>query len=164
MTHAVRKWLCAILFTLSLVAAALPKAMCQRDAQDESVASVARILGDLKFEQSPQARLDLAKELVMLVQRIDPSDFEASMIDEFAGLLGDREEWVRASAATCLGYIGPPASRAIPQLEQALAKEMPNAGVVPETGPAASMFVALMLIRRPPNGSEGGEPSRSPGP
>jgi hypothetical protein len=74
----------------------------------------------IKEEQSATVRTKYAEQLADSIRREDPVSISEADIDALAALMSDRDDSVRYWIATSIGYIGPGASRAIPQLERAL--------------------------------------------
>jgi len=71
------------------------------------------------------ARIDRAAHLAEYIasrKPLDVSDVEPPIVDRMAGLLDDDADLVRFYAAASLGFLGASARRAIPALEQALAR------------------------------------------
>jgi HEAT repeat protein len=61
---------------------------------------------------------------------LDVSNIEAPVVDDMAGLLDDDADLVRFYAAASLGFLGASARRAIPALEEALARREQERGMV----------------------------------
>lgn len=61
---------------------------------------------------------------------LDVSNVEAPVVDDMADLLDDDVDLVRFYAAASLGFLGPSARRAIPALEEALARREQERGIV----------------------------------
>jgi len=85
-------------------------------------ATLMKLIEIVRTEQAPKVRNLVAGNLPQLVEWGKPDSTSAAMIDEFANLLGDRSDAVRANAASALGVIGRPAARTVPLLMQALRK------------------------------------------
>lgn len=104
----------------------------QARAQEADPQIAARVSG-IRSEPDGTARSRRAAELAEYVaaQGNAATALDARTIDDIAGLLSDAEDWVRFYAAATLGFAGPSARRALPQLEHALdrAKAVASLGV-----------------------------------
>jgi hypothetical protein len=78
-------------------------------------------------------RIDRAAHLAEYIasrKPLDVSDVEPPIVDRMAELLEDDADLVRFYAAASLGFLGASARRAIPALEQALARLEAERGIV----------------------------------
>jgi hypothetical protein len=71
-------------------------------------------------EKSQTLRTKYAEQLSDSIETGDRQSITDADIDALARMMSDRDDSVRYWIATSLGYIGPRATRAIPQLEKAL--------------------------------------------
>jgi len=91
------------------------QAECERHV-DEAIDSIR--LG----KQQDDARIDLSLQLAHYVHDHSSCNGAVSVVDKISGLLEDTLDGVRMGAAMALGYIGPPAAKAVPQLKKVIAK------------------------------------------
>jgi len=71
-------------------------------------------------EPDRDKRIDLSTELAFFVRDHPNCGQSPKIVDKFAALLNDNVDGVRMGAAMALGYIGPPAMRAVPALKAAV--------------------------------------------
>ena len=85
-------------------------------------ARIGEMLAEIRSEPEGTLRGQFTARLAEYVaaQRNGATRLEARTIDDIAGLLADEDDWVRFYAAASLGFVGPGARRALPQLERAL--------------------------------------------
>jgi hypothetical protein len=85
-----------------------------------TMSDVSGAIQKIKEEQSRTLRTKDAEQLSDSIKREDPANISDADIDALAGMMSDRDDSVRMWIATSIGFIGPRARRAIPQLERAL--------------------------------------------
>ena len=77
-------------------------------------------LQKIKQETSVGKRTQCAEQLAGSIKSKGQQSVSDADIDSLASMMSDRDDSVRYWIATALGYVGPRAHHAIPQLEQAL--------------------------------------------
>jgi HEAT repeat protein len=82
--------------------------------------AIERMIEAVVHEADDEKRIDLSIELTNYARQHLPCGLAPRTIDRLAGLLGDRAEGVRISAAMALGDLGPAARRAVPALRRAI--------------------------------------------
>jgi hypothetical protein len=82
--------------------------------------TIIKLIDILRTEQDPGYRYMVAGILPQLVEWGKPDTTNPIVIDALARLLTDSADAIRANAAAALGLIGPPASRTVPLLVDAL--------------------------------------------
>lgn len=74
----------------------------------------------INSESDRGKRIDLSTELAFYVRDHPDCKNGSKIVDDLVTLLSDKVDGVRMGAAMALGYIGPPAMRAVPALEKAV--------------------------------------------
>lgn len=103
-----------------------------------------------RIQSAPDAtmRIEHAAHLAEYIASRGPlgvSNVEAPVVDDMAGLLDDDVDLVRFYAAASLGFLGPSARRAIPALEEALARREQERGIV--TGQPRAFTTAVSSVQ-----------------
>jgi hypothetical protein len=110
--------LAAVLLMTPAVRGEAPK--CERSCR-MALEEIASMVDKIRAEVNVDARTDKAEKLVELVEKDPRRPYSSSLVMRVAGLLEDPADSVRYWVATALGFMGPQASGALPQLERALA-------------------------------------------
>jgi hypothetical protein len=78
------------------------------------------LVGKIRSESDVNVRTAHAEQLMVLAKKDPTRPYGQSLVTQIADLLDDPADSVRYWIATTLGFIGPQASAAVPQLERAL--------------------------------------------
>ncbi len=101
--------------------AALPQTPRSSRAEHSTEAThVVSVVEKIRAEPSGMGRTSDAERLCDAVKRTEGRDVSDADIDALASLMSDRDDSVRYWIACSLGFVGPRAKRAVPQLEEAL--------------------------------------------
>lgn len=115
----------------SIVALAL---FCADGAAAQSIDSeIAERVALIQSESDSTMRIERAAHLAEYIASrgpLDVSNVEPPVVDDMADLLDDDVDLVRFYAAASLGFLGASARRAIPALEEALARREQERGIV----------------------------------
>lgn len=105
-------------FALFAFAALSPNGALAQTMEARIGALIAEVRAEPDGTLRGQSTAHLAEYIA--AERNGATRLEPRTIDDIAGLLSDEEDWVRFYAAASLGFVGPNARRALPQLERAL--------------------------------------------
>jgi hypothetical protein len=101
----------------------------------------------IKEERLVKLRTDYAEQLSKSIRVNGPDDVTDADVEALAGLLSDRDDSVRFWVAASLGYLGPRAKQAVPELQRAFQERECDQG---DMTSAPAIRVALSRIGTAP--------------
>jgi HEAT repeat protein len=122
---------------------------CDPGNNKDLSAKVEGIATDIRSQPHPDARTRATRELALFVrsnERATLDNISPEAVTAIASLLRDRVEAVQAWAAIALGEIGPAASIAVPDLENASKPREPDLPSIPLIGKVGTSASAASEI------------------
>ena len=132
----------SFMILVSTFASAATKPLSRRAIVHEILTAIEQVEKD----QSPERRGEDAMALADVVRDHASAASDPEVIRRLVVLLGNVDDVVRGGAAAALGFIGPKAASAIPELEKAYEERKDQSGPL---GSSEAIKLALERIRKP---------------